>query len=235
VREPLEPHASILFNLLSSAGIFSLSWLDTAKRSQCLVEHDRGTSLQSEPVPPLWNVCCDAEPTPKGARYPNLPTGASVDPINPLTTPAPQDFWNWYGMLLRTTRQRQFDKKLKESGKQFRTKTGKTRKRFMAHHKAQVVGGLRPTTIFDFLYRLRVRSNYEDADAFILGTMSQADAEEFNSGLCTLTSTTLFLLELHIAARIGGPNMGQFVDEFTQADRPNYSRKTIGVRKSYLS
>ena len=136
--------------------------------------------------PPFWNVCCEAEPTSKGARYTNLPAGVSIDPINPLTTPAPQDFWNWYGMLLRTTRKRQFAKKLKESGKQFRTKAGKTRKRFMAHHKAQVVRGLRPTTIFDFLYRLRVRSNYEDADAFILGTMSQADAEEFNSGLCTV-------------------------------------------------
>lgn len=184
--------------------------------------------------PTFWNVCCDKDPTLQGAHYPNLPAGVAVTQINPLTTPAPQDFWHWYGMLLRTTRKRQFEKKLKESGKQFKTKKGKPRRRFTARHKAQVLGGLRPTTIFDFLYRLRVRSNYEDADAFILGTMSQADAEEFNNGLCTLTSTTLFLLELHIAARIGGSNIGIFVDEFMKADRQSYSRNTIGVRKSFL-
>ena len=137
-------------------------------------------------------------------------------------------------MLLRTTRQRQFEKKLKESGKQFRTKRGKPRKRFSPIHKAQVLGGLRPTTVFDFLYRLRVRSNYEDADAFILGTMSQTDAEEFNRGLCALTSTTLFLLELHITARIGGRYFSQFMDEFASAHPLDYSRKTIGARRLFL-
>ena len=184
--------------------------------------------------PPFWNVCCDGEPTSASARYLKLPNGVSISQISPLTTPRAQDFWDRYGMLLRTTRQRQFEKKLKESGKQFRTKRGKPRKRFSPIHKAQVLDGLRPTTVFDFLYRLRVRSNYEDADAFILGTMSQTDAEEFNRGLCALTSTTLFLLELHITARIGGHYFSQFMDEFASAHPLDYSRKTIGARRLFL-
>jgi len=100
--------------------------------------------------------------------------------------------------------------------------------------RQQLIAGMRPTTIFDFFYRLRLRSNYEDADAFILGTMTQGVAEDFNRALCDLTSCTLFLLELHIAARIGA-SMASFIGEFTKADKVGYSAKTIGARKLFLT
>lgn len=137
-----------------------------------------------------------------GAQYLNIPSGVVVGNINPLTTPAPHEFWDWYGMLLRTTRNRQFEKKLKGSGNQFKTKKGTPRKRFTITQKSQVLADLRPATVFDFFYRLRIRSNYEDADSFILGTMGETDAREFNEALRAVTSATLYLIELHVAQRV---------------------------------
>jgi hypothetical protein len=185
--------------------------------------------------PPFWNVCCSGEPTLKGAQYPNIPSGVVVKDISPLTTPAPQEFWDWYGMLLRTTRKRQFEKKLRDSGRQFKTKGGRPRKRFTAQQKRQVLAALRPTTVFDFLYRLRIRSNYEDADAFILGTMSQTDAREFNEALQAVTASTLFLIELHIARRLGAHGMESIIDEFMVGDEKGFSQNTLGVRRPFLA
>lgn len=184
--------------------------------------------------PPFWNVCCEGEPRLVAANYINLPSGISVVQINPLTTPALNDFWSRYAMMLRTTRQKQFDKKLKEAAKQFKTKEGKPRKRFRPQQKAAVLSGVHATTIFDFLYRLRIRSNYEDADAFILGTMGQADAREFNEALRLVTSSTLFLIELHIAWRISTDTMNSVVSAFIQADSKGLSHMTVGARQPLL-
>ena len=203
---------------------------DHAATMNCVAEQIRSHNL----FPPFWNVICEGAPTPQGAKYTDLPAGITIKQINPLTTPAANDFWDWYGMLLRTTRKRQFEKKLKEAGNQFRTKKGTRRKRFTPQHKAQVLATLRPTTLFDFLYRVRIRSNYEDADTFILGTMTTADAQEFNEALCLLTATTLFLLELHIAARLGSQEIRCTIDEFMQADTQGYSQKTIAFRRAFL-
>jgi hypothetical protein len=184
-------------------------------------------------LPPFWNVSCHGRLRIEECSYLNLPAAISVKQISPLATPRRNEFWHWYGMLLRTTRERQFRAKLKESANQYRTKTGEPRKRFTQEQKNDVLYKMRSTTVFDFLYRLRIRSNYEDADAFILGTMTEADADEFNEALCILNSSTLFILELHIASRIG-KTLPTFVDEFLGADKKGFSKETIGLRRAYL-
>jgi len=184
--------------------------------------------------PPFWSVCCEGEPSLADAQYRHIPGGIVVKEINPLTTPTPEDVWDWYAMLLRTTRERQLRKRLKESGKQFPTKKGKPRKHFTPEQKRVILAGLRPTTVFDFLYRLRIRSNYEDADTFILGTMGQTDAREFNEALRLVTASTLYLLELHIAMRLGVQEIGQFIEDFTSADKKGFAQSTIGTRKPFL-
>jgi len=45
--------------------------------------------------------------------------------------------------------------------KEYRTKRNKKRRRFTADQKKQFCAQIPATTLFDFFYRLRIRSNYE--------------------------------------------------------------------------
>lgn len=45
---------------------------------------------------------------------------------------------------------------------------------------------LRPTTLFDLLYRLILRSNYEEGDALLSGALGPRDAGNFHDALCDI-------------------------------------------------
>jgi hypothetical protein len=62
---------------------------------------------------------------------------------------------------------------------------------------------MEPTTTFDLLYRLRLRSNYDEADAFLTGALSSWDAEAFHDALCAIVSSTLLTVEIYLAHRVG--------------------------------
>lgn len=184
--------------------------------------------------PPYWNVCCSGAPTLAEVKHVNLPANEKIEMISCLSSPRFEEFWSWYAMLLRTTRERQFKRKLADSGSRFKTKKGTRRKRFTPTQKARVLADLHATTVFDFVYRFRLRSNYEDADAFILGTTSNTDASEFNEALRHFTATTLFIIELQVVSRIGTQTMGEFIMEFRKADRAALLETTVGLREPFL-
>ena len=50
----------------------------------------------------------------------------------------------------------------------------------------------------DYLYRLRIKSNYEDADMFTDGPWDTSQSAVFYRRLCALASATLFLTELSV-------------------------------------
>ena len=50
-------------------------------------------------------------------------------------------------------------------------------------------------TLFDFLYRLRIRSNYRDVDDFVSGQLEDADALMYFQSLLSFTQSTMLLLE----------------------------------------
>jgi hypothetical protein len=91
--------------------------------------------------------------------------------------------------LLRTTRARAFEKR-KADWRKRNKKAGVPTA--VAHDLAEK---LSPTTFFDFLWRLRVRSDYRDIDALIPGGGQPYHAVEFQQALITIVSATLALFE----------------------------------------
>lgn len=103
------------------------------------------------------------------------------------------------GKALKTTRDRQIDGKKKAWAKNLLTRTGARRRRLTGTQLQALASGLSPTTLFDLLYRLRIRSNYDEADAFVSGAVTSLDASAFHAALCDIVAATLLTVEIHLA------------------------------------
>jgi hypothetical protein len=60
-----------------------------------------------------------------------------------------------------------------------------------------------PTTIFDFLWRLRTRSHYRDAKSIFLGVTSYEAANDYYRALLSVVSATLTAIETLIVCYRG--------------------------------
>jgi hypothetical protein len=64
---------------------------------------------------------------------------------------------------------------------------------------------MRPTTLFDLLWRLRVRANYQESDAFLSGLATPDEAADFHAAFCDIVAATLLTVEIYVAHRVGKP------------------------------
>jgi hypothetical protein len=83
-----------------------------------------------------------------------------------------------------------------------KTKSGGQRRRLPGAERASLVSSLRPTTLMDFLYELRRRSNYEGVDEY--GSDAEdANVERFHRGLLHITDTGLLHYEIMLVQCVG--------------------------------
>jgi hypothetical protein len=117
--------------------------------------------------PPPWDLACIGYPTAREAQFRGLPEAIIVGPLHSWQrADSDETLHTSLCMLLRTTRARTFEKR-KADWRKRNKKAGVPTA--IAHDLAET---LPPTTFFDFLWRLRVRSDYRDIDAFIPGANS---------------------------------------------------------------
>ena len=98
---------------------------------------------------------------------------------------------------LDTTRRRLIEARLKEA-REKATRPGKSRTRLLKETQIQLVSTVAPTTLFDYLYRTRIKSNYEDPTMYAL-TPEDSDAvlklvrstKELAEKLCALLAAVL--------------------------------------------
>jgi hypothetical protein len=194
--------------------------------SECILERDL--------LPSPWSSYCRGLKNLNNLTYGNFTE--EYRGISNLSIPCKEDFWSWYALWLKTTRERKFETRKEEvlKNKVFKRTNNKPRKNLAIEHKRVVDRGLHATTFFDGLYRLRIRSNYEDADAFILGTMSQKDAVCFHDSLVVILQSTLFVLEKYTAKYISNQDFYKIVDEFMENLKTDIVKETIGLRKNYF-
>lgn len=62
---------------------------------------------------------------------------------------------------------------------------------------------LRPYTLMDYLYRLRVRTNYEDSAMFTDGPQNDSVSAEVRQDLQKITACSLLIFELHVRRSLG--------------------------------
>ena len=84
----------------------------------------------------------------------------------------------------------------------------------------------RPTFIFDCFYRLRIRSNYQGVDIFILGS-SVPETKYYFQAICNITDKTLFVLEKYLWDCLGKNTMTDIVNKYLKSDRLGINKKVF--------
>lgn len=113
----------------------------------------------------------------------------------------------------------------------FRTKKGGYRKNFEKEHWQQVSDALGPTSIIDFLYRKRIKGNYEDIETY--------SCEYFNGGsvlrnLVKIVDRINLVNETYIAKAIGYNRFVTIADtHLDKVDNPKL-RKRLSIIESIL-
>lgn len=129
-------------------------------------------------------------------------------------------------MFLRTTRLRQFE----ENAKNWKKENKK--KRLSPKAKNYLLTRLSPTSLINCMYRLRIRSNYIDADSYLLSDISISNSEIFHNSLLAILWYVLTNIEILIRKYIGNRQFDNIVGEFIRNDSTDLSRNTIGLRNT---
>lgn len=148
---------------------------------------------------------------------------------NVLVSPYGNDPWQHFLLFLKTTRQRRIREEIDH------WKEGHCRKRVLSQERASIVSGIEPTSIFDALYRIRARSNYEDVDSFAFGNISLDDSYRLHHAMSQIIYYTLFVFEMLVAKLLGRRNFDQEVVKFlsTQSGKPGIF--TVNLRWKIMS
>jgi hypothetical protein len=98
-----------------------------------------------------------------------------------------------------------------------------------ADERQGISAGVRPITLADYLYRLRIKANYEDATVFTEGPESDRDANDVALDLVHITSANLLVHELRVAKRIGKDRLVSAMDVWLK--RHGDSLKTYQMKQ----
>ena len=126
----------------------------------------------------------------------------SGDSVHVLSSPDPWTSDDRLAMFLRTTRRKELDRRFAQE-RQRKVKPGRTRRNLSTADKERFAKSMAPTTLFDVLWRVRKKANYEDADTFVLGAGDELEARRLAQALVILTDGTIAALEALAAAYVG--------------------------------
>ena len=172
-------------------------------------------------LPSPWNLACvTITPTP---TY----TGFPIEPGYCSNLASQADPYARAGMMLRTTRKRGVEAKVqaaKRRLKQKRAPNGEQRRQ-----DAQMAA----TTVFDFAWRMRTRSNHGDPAMYYAGTLSPERSSAFATSIRVWTEATMALFEALIAERARGL-VEETAVHFISRDRSGIAERLIAPRLKAL-
>lgn len=194
-------------------------------------DHRAGLNLIAKDVkrgmlPYPWSARCEAGPGPTVTF-----DGFTVNfgKVHALSSPDPSTSEARLGMFLRTTRQKELDRRFAEERGRRKPAPGRTRRNLSGAEKTRLAAKLPPTTIFDLFWRMRTKANYDDADAFVLGAAHELDAHRLGNGLAIVTDATVAALEALMAAYVGAGELAAMSDAYRDK-RHAPADSTIGRR-----
>jgi hypothetical protein len=174
------------------------------------------------PLP--WCSVLTGDPAATPLLLANSPSIASLSLHNPLVSPYKTDPWQHYGLFLKTTRDRQLDKLISNWKKDHQ------KKKISRAERRAVLGRLRATTFLDGLYRMRIRSNYQDIDSFAFGDATVEAGLELHQALCHIVHTSLLVFETLIAKTADRSWLDELVRELVTTPIGRPVRKTAVAR-----
>ncbi len=145
--------------------------------------------------------------------------------IHAWASASTEDCWDLAGKALRTTRKVKVEAAEKRAAADIRKQRRKewaeqqaerlrlgrrprkepkwTSPRLQPEQKIAAEKSVRPFTLMDYLYRLRVKANYEDVAMYSEGPTADGEARLFLRDLIELTSSTMLVHEHRIADLVG--------------------------------
>lgn len=162
-------------------------------------------------LPWPWSAMCSGLPDEGEEIYSGFPAtpSASSNLANLEAVALPDRI----AQLLRTTRGNELDRRFDDERKRGK-RPGRSRRNLTSQHKRDVATRMPGTTVFDFLWRIRKKANYEGSDAFVLGALHSEDASRFGGALAELADLTVFSLEALIKSRIGEGLVLGWIDDY---------------------
>jgi hypothetical protein len=177
---------------------------------------------------PFHTMCLCGGARADDSKFINMPQGVCINKISGLTKFDNVEFYDSFALCLKTTRDKQIEKLCED----WRHRNKK--KRVPALEKEKMVKNMGPTSLFNFLYRLRLRSNYEDADSFLFSQPTILESQDFNKSLRVICWYTQFMLETLIARYIGEKTFVGIVQKFEKFEKYGFSKKTVGNRSKLI-
>jgi len=160
-------------------------------------------------LPHPWTVTCGGCPELGERRMAGIPDNVDATKhVEMLANPTVGDIYPRMAKMLETTR----DLRLQRIRREWLR--ANKRQRMPATEKRRAGDRLHATTLFDYLWRLRIRANYGDVSAFLMSGVDERDHLTYFKGLLRLTESTCLLFESLIATRIGFPAYNEAVGEF---------------------
>lgn len=183
----------------------------------------------------------------------NLPTGVSInDSVHVWSSCEGTNIWNLFAKALKTTRHdeilekmntKRADKKRERrqcwekeeakraaQGKKPRKQPKFALPRLTSQEKEKIEESTRIFTLIDYMYRLRIKTNYEDSNMFVDGPEHGYQSEQVRSAFYTIASGTLFLYEHAIKATIGRESFMGWARSWTNKNLPIGSTHGIAGR-----
>lgn len=174
------------------------------------IHADRHTQLQRT----FSTQFASSLPLPWGARLNGDPASAAsctlervglLPPPLPTVNPVAYTRHSTEEMLLATLRMARkwmLDTQRERWLANNKTKQGIPRKKLPAGARAKLVAKLWPTTLLDFVYGMRVRSNYQQIDEYV-SEPKDWNYSDFHRGMAFIVHSGLLMAETHLAALVG--------------------------------
>jgi len=185
-----------------------------------------------------WTLAVDAA----GCR--NVPPSVTLDPdVHPWSLCTASSAWSLAAKALRTTR----DESVRDAVRVARENKKKAaRKAWRAAEDVRLASGKRPrstpqfpmprlttaeravvsdkeraATLVDYLYRLRINTNYEDSAMFTDGPTAPAESTRVRRCFGILAGTTLLLCEMAIMRQLGKTQVVSWAEDWAHANVPD--------------
>ena len=173
-----------------------------------------------------------------------MPTGHAVDEkLHSWTACTPDTCLDIACKALRTTREGQFKEAIKKAREQKR-KTARDAWRVDEERRVRAgrrprkeptfplprldpterraaEDGVRPHSLIDYLYRLRINAQYVDPSTFTEGAEMEYESLGVHRDLQRIVAGSLLIHEVFIAATIGSAAMTKIVDDWVGARQPS--------------
>ncbi len=189
-----------------------------------------GKLVERGVLPPPWDAWCSGCPQTGALTFGGLIP--STTPVHVLSSPDPWTSDDRLAMFLRTTRAKELNRRFDQERSR-KAAPGRTRRDLSRFEKERIAESMAPTTMFDVLWRMRKKANYDDADTFVLGAAGGLDAHGFGQAFILVADATVASLEALASAYVGDPASSRTLWALTtRRPRLSQARRSADERRS---